>query len=334
MEFEADPVPDWFLPTLQELLGLSQSHPLVSVGLGFDAFNLPGDEIKRIFTEARRMGTSAITSHWRRNNVVGSAAAVPRILDEHGLLGKDIILSHGTGSTDDEFEMMYKAGVKISCTPATESQMAHGEVVGFRNDVHGSLGADCHSNNPGNILDAMQIGLAVARSHRNSRILAHKKFPRHCLPTTLQAFNLATIRGARAIGREKELGSIEVGKQADILVLDATTPALTCAAEHDPVAAVVRHAGVREVQHVIVEGRLLKKDGVLLDARLPSSDLWGEMSKIASTSQGCSWATVRKNLIATRRDIQARIDQYDMAVGTRKVVDVWAGGRATEDILA
>ena len=100
-------MPDWFLPMLKDLIQMSHASPLVSIGLGFDAFNLPGEGVKRIFTKARAMGTSTITSHWRRNKVVGSAAGAPRILEQQNLLGKDIILSHGTGSTEEESQMLH-----------------------------------------------------------------------------------------------------------------------------------------------------------------------------------------------------------------------------------
>jgi cytosine/adenosine deaminase-related metal-dependent hydrolase len=79
-------------------------------------------------------------------------AAIPTILKSYNLLGPDIILSHGTGSTDDEFKLMKDEGVKISCTPSTESQMAHGDLVGFRSDVLGSLGSDCKHNNHTKVL--------------------------------------------------------------------------------------------------------------------------------------------------------------------------------------
>lgn len=69
--------------------------------------------------------------------------SVPKALEEYGLLKSDIILSHATGSTEDELLILQKSGAFVSATPATESQMAHGEVLGFRKDVRGSVGADC-----------------------------------------------------------------------------------------------------------------------------------------------------------------------------------------------
>ncbi len=83
----------------------------------------------------------------------------------------------------------------------------------------------------------MQTGLAVARSHRNSRILEDGHFPKKIEPTSQHAFNLATILGARAAGISDTTGSLNEGKAADIIVVDGNTPAMCCAYEHDPVAA-------------------------------------------------------------------------------------------------
>jgi cytosine/adenosine deaminase-related metal-dependent hydrolase len=69
--------------------------------------------------------------------------SVPDVLKNCNLLQPDILISHATGSTNEELEMLKENGVYVSCTPGTESQMAHGDLVGFREDVLGSLGADC-----------------------------------------------------------------------------------------------------------------------------------------------------------------------------------------------
>jgi cytosine/adenosine deaminase-related metal-dependent hydrolase len=61
------------------------------------------------------------------------------------------------------------------------------------------------------MLHAMQIGLPVARSHRNSEILVAGGFPSKAEPATLRAFNLATICGARAINMADNIGSLVEG---------------------------------------------------------------------------------------------------------------------------
>jgi len=122
-----------------------------------------------------------------------------------------------------------------------------------------------HSNNPGSMLHAMQTGLAVARSHRNSNILSRGKFPQYIEPTTLQAFNLATIRGAEAIGLESQVGSLDEGKKADIVVFSTSSPAMSCVSDEDPLVAVVRHATPQDVDTVIIGGEMRKQSGRLME---------------------------------------------------------------------
>lgn len=65
-------VPDWFFPALQDLQErVKHSDGKVAIGLGFDSYTLPRDEVIRIFETARKIGARIITSHWRRNHIAG-----------------------------------------------------------------------------------------------------------------------------------------------------------------------------------------------------------------------------------------------------------------------
>jgi cytosine/adenosine deaminase-related metal-dependent hydrolase len=82
-----------------------------------------------------------------------------------------------------------------------------------------------------------------------------------------QVLELATLGGARALGLDAEIGSIEVGKRADLVVLDLegmhTQPA-----EADLISRIVYSARASDVRHVLVDGRLVVKDGVLKTAKV------------------------------------------------------------------
>jgi cytosine/adenosine deaminase-related metal-dependent hydrolase len=80
-----------------------------------------------------------------------------------------------------------------------------------------------------------------------------------------QALELATLGGARALGLEAEIGSIEVGKRADLVVLDLEGPH-NQPAEADLVSRIVYSARAADVRHVIVDGRVVVKDGQLKTA--------------------------------------------------------------------
>jgi cytosine/adenosine deaminase-related metal-dependent hydrolase len=262
--------------------------------------------------------------------------SVPNMLQEYGLLKPDILLSHATGSNDDEFKLLKDAGIYISCTPGTESQMAHGDIVGFRPDVLGSLGSDCHSNNPSSILHAMHTGLAVARALQNHKLLSEGHFPRYVEPTTLQAFNLATICGARAVSMGDGIGRLDVGRKADLVVFGTDSPGMACAVEHDPLVAVVRHASVTDIETVIVAGRILKHGGRLVDVKVGEGAIkeWegsAHVSKVVQDGE-LSWRQVREELKRSRKDIQERIDGVNIEVAKEKVLEMW-GNRDGEYVL-
>ena len=67
-------IPEWWLPLLQQLAGDEKlaNSDLVDLGLGFDSYHLPEDQVKTVFEKARGAGTKLITSHWRRNNIAGA----------------------------------------------------------------------------------------------------------------------------------------------------------------------------------------------------------------------------------------------------------------------
>jgi imidazolonepropionase-like amidohydrolase len=74
-------------------------------------------------------------------------------------------------------------------------------------------------------------------------------------------FQLGTIQGARAINQGTQLGSIEEGKLADLVIFDTSSPGMVCAAEQDPVAAIVLHSLIRDIETVIADGKIRRRGG-------------------------------------------------------------------------
>jgi imidazolonepropionase-like amidohydrolase len=81
---------------------------------------------------------------------------------------------------------------------------------------------------------------------------------------TIDVFNLATIKGARAAGLGDKIGSITVGKFADLVFWYKNTPGMIAAAEQDPVAAIIHHSSLRDVKSVMIDGMFRKRDCKLL----------------------------------------------------------------------
>ncbi|KAF4992232.1 hypothetical protein FDECE_13784 [Fusarium decemcellulare] len=161
-------------------------------------------------------------------------------------------------------------------------------------------------------MSQMRLALQHARHHRNQKIIDNDKFPRKNIGTSEEAFNMGTIAGARAIRMESQIGSLAVGKLADIVIFDSTSPTMICAAQHDPVTAVVRHSTIRDVNTVIIDGVVRKRGGVLLPVNL---DAQQEISKSHSRVGDISWEETAEELIESRERVAFKLSQVDIEAG-------------------
>ena len=77
----------------------------------------------------------------------------------------------------------------------------------------------------------MRTGLQFARGLDSNKYLKHGNLPDDIYHKVLEVFNMETIKGARALGMEKDIGSITVGKKADFAIFDGMSPAMFGAAQ-------------------------------------------------------------------------------------------------------
>lgn len=255
---------------------------------------------------------------------------MPQQLHACGLLGPNILLTHGNGTTPEQASLLNEAGTYIVSTPDAEIFMASGaDPVAFREDLPLTcLGADCHSCGPVSMMHQMQMALASDRGMQNSTTFAQGHYPKKMRATVQKAFNLATIKAARAINMDKEIGSIAVGKLADLVIFDTTSPSISCAADHDPVTAIVRHAGIREIETVIVSGKVRKHNGRLQNVQLVEGREAGFGLK--DSKDGFSWKEVAKELSRSRSEIEGRINKVNKELAKEKLIGMMGG---LKDIL-
>jgi hypothetical protein len=218
--------------------------------------------------------------------------------------------------------------------------MACGEIGCFREDMQASLGIDCkqtskphnpiwpkcriadkmdhvgHASCTSDIISQMRLALQLARYTTNSQLLGAGRFPANLKGTTEQVFNLGTIQGARAVHMEDQTGSLAEGKLADIVIFDASSPGMVCAAEQDPVAAVVRHSSIRDIETVIINGVVRKEAGRLLPIKAESRIALGGEKELG-------WNDVAKNLVISRERIQGKISKLDIEAGRKAIMERW-----------
>jgi len=176
-----------------------------------------------------------------------------------GLLDRRLSCAHCTYITDREKMLMREAGAKIlhcprpyalsgTANPLTEP-MDMGIPIG--------LGTD-------NVFHSMNETIRAALYASRFRAQALDGYGRMAVegrPTSLELLELATIRGSEAMGIDCEVGSLEPGKKADLITFDLMKPHLT--PTMDPLSSVVLYASSSDIDTVIVEGEVLKKEGVL-----------------------------------------------------------------------
>lgn len=172
---------------------------------------------------------------------------------ERGLLDTHTLAAHCVWVDDHDIAVLAEHGCGVAHNPVANGILASGVAPVARMRAAGvavGIGVDgAASNDAQDMLQAMKTAGLLARVH-------------HQQATALRAEDvvaMATIEGARALGLDDRIGSLEVGKAADVLVLDGDSP--TLANVHDPLQAVVWVAGSREVKALLVDGRQVVEDG-------------------------------------------------------------------------
>ncbi|KAM0249498.1 hypothetical protein ACHAQJ_009046 [Trichoderma viride] len=293
-------LPSWAVEQVEELIKAGPyGDGRVNVGLAFDALFLPTEIVADLYKRVRQAGAKVITSHYCRGAIFGQQSVVD-MLEGHGLLGPDILLAHATNLDESDAKRLSDANAGISSTPDTEIQMGLGYPVCFRDDTSSisSLGIDCHSNNGSSIVNQMRLGLQAERGIRNNALIEANKAPKHLTLSVQEVFRLGTIGGAKAINMQDQLGSLEEGKLADIVIFDGLSPGMICAAEEDPVAAIVLHSSIADIETVIVDGRIVKQRGGLVPFDLDLS-----LSDLKPTKTRLEWADVAKELLKSRQRV-------------------------------
>jgi cytosine/adenosine deaminase-related metal-dependent hydrolase len=181
-------------------------------------------------------------------------------LDSIGISGPRAALAHCVWVDTDAIAHLARQQTNVVHCPSSNLKLGSGIApipemlaAGCRVSI-GADGAPCN-----NRLDAFE-------EVRLAALIQKPRLGPDALPAA-QAFELATLGGARALGLEAEIGSIEVGKCADLIVLDLGGPHAQ-PNEADLVSRIVYSGRASDVRHVIVDGRVVVRDGSLETADL------------------------------------------------------------------
>jgi 5-methylthioadenosine/S-adenosylhomocysteine deaminase len=186
-------------------------------------------------------------------NIIDTYQARPfEYLDKIGFLDDDVLAAHAVWPSDNEMDIINERGVNISHNPVSNMKLASGvSPVAKMLDkgINVSLGTDgAASNNNLDMLEEMKIAAIQQKVNTFD-------------PTVLKAedlFKMATIGGATALGIAEEVGTIEVGKKADLVLVDMKAPHLT--PYRHPISHLVYAANGGDVDTVICNGQILMQE--------------------------------------------------------------------------
>ncbi|KAL0943416.1 amidohydrolase family protein [Colletotrichum truncatum] len=218
-------------------------------------------DVNAVIDLAKEFNVSVITTHslqgpWGFTNS-------PEDLHAVGALNMSIpvVFSHASFLTYRGASLLRSTNQHISVTPESEMHYGHTHPHSHLIQDQGSLGVDTHFTFSTDILTQARLWLQSTRRQLYQQVLDHWNVPTSTPMTANQAFLMATRNGGLAL-RRPDLGVIAKGAKADVVVWDGDSPALL--GWVDPVAAVILHASVGDVEHVIVDGKFVKKDRKLV----------------------------------------------------------------------
>ncbi len=168
-------------------------------------------------------------------------------LDSIGFLGNNVVAAHSVWLDDNDIEIYQNRGVKISHCPISNMKLASGIMpLSKMKNITISLGTDGAASN--NTLDLFSDMRACALLHKISEMDPTAASAR-------QVVQMATINGAKTLGLENKIGSLEIGKQADIITVNLDKPHL--APIYDPYSHLVYCANSGDVENIIINGKII-----------------------------------------------------------------------------
>ena len=261
--------PEQSLAQIASFLERWRGHPLIRPAVApHSPYTCSAETLRRAAALARSHGAPLLihlaeTRHEREESLEKHQLAPAAWLDSLGFLGPDVTAAHCIWLDDAEIQMLAARGVGCVHNPASNMMLASGVApvpVLLDAGVRLGLGTDGPAGS-GNVLDMMQAMDLAAKLQKVSRLN----------PRALSAasvLEMATFGGAQALHMETEIGSLQPGKQADIILLRTDAPHAVPA--YDVAAQIVYSLNSGDVDTVIVAGKILMEGRRMLTLDPPS----------------------------------------------------------------
>ena len=188
----------------------------------------------------------------------------------NGLFDVPAIAAHCVQITEKDIAILKEKNVSVVTNPASNMKLGNGFApvpAMLEAGINVCLGTDgAASNNSLNMFHELSLLTLI---HKGV-----KKTPQ-CI-SAREGFRIATINGAKALGMEKEIGSIEIGKKADLAILNLNTPSLT--PRNNLIAGLSYSANGSEVETVIIDGKITMENRKILT--MDEELIYGKINEI------------------------------------------------------
>lgn len=223
--------------------------------------DLASDELLVGAAELARGAGCGMTMHISPSSAdpasyLGTRGARPVVHFERlGILGRHLLLAHGVWLDDAEVELMLASQTAVAYCPWAYLRLGQGVTAAGRHlemvRRGGRVALGCDAANAGDLPDVLRTAALAAGLARDMAV-DPESFGAHV------AFELATLAGAEAIGKGAEIGSLEPGKLADVVIFDCEASAWT--PRGDAALQLVWGSDGRDVRDVFVGGRAVVRD--------------------------------------------------------------------------
>jgi 5-methylthioadenosine/S-adenosylhomocysteine deaminase len=277
---------------VQDFIRRTRDRGRLGVQLAFDVTGDPEFPERAAFEVARDLDVP-VTTHagvWGATNDDGI-----RLMHDHGFAGPDTVYVHAATLTSDSYHRIAASGGSISVSTESEQSAGQGYPPTWQVRRHGidvSLSHDTSVWWSADLFTAMRTTLGADRSREHLEAHAAGDTVTQLHLRAQQVVEWATLGGAKALGRD-DLGSIEAGKTADVVLLKNDHSAYSFPLLN-PYGHIALQAQRGDVHTVLVGGRVVKSEGRLVGA----------------------------DLGAVRRDVETTVEHLRSEMGD----DVWAGG--------
>jgi 5-methylthioadenosine/S-adenosylhomocysteine deaminase len=245
-----------------------KDDPLITPAVAPHAmYTLDGPTLKAARELSRRYGVPTLIHVAETRDEVQAAqerfkSSPVAYLESLGFFGPGVLAAHGIWVSDTDIAVLKKRGVSVSHNPESNMKLASGTApvpAYLRAGINIGLGTDgAASNNDLDMFEAMRVASFL---HKHVTV-----DPRVLNART--ALEMATIRGARALGLDKRVGSLETRKHADIITVSVSGARQT--PMYDPISHLVYVARGDDVQNTVVDGKILMRGRKMLTLDEPA----------------------------------------------------------------